>query len=90
MFSDKDIANAVLEMSKHEIVDLTKAAMESSGALKQTLVQMRNQCEQSQDQLAQYAIAKGWYLPAQAAEHSDVQQVAGFYQQTLMATAPRL
>ncbi len=53
--------------------------MESTGHLKQALIQMRNQCEQSQDRLGQMAIAKGWYLPAAEANHQDVQTVANFH-----------
>lgn len=80
MLNDRDIANSALEMSKHTIEDLTKAGLECSGNLKQTLLQMRNQCEQSQDRLAQLSMAKGWYRPAPPAAPQDIQAVAGFFQ----------
>lgn len=80
MFDDKAMANAVLDGSKHHIEDLTKAAMECSGNLRQTLLQMRNQCEQDQAALGQYAIYHQWYLPAAPANPSETQSVANFFQ----------
>lgn len=79
MLTDRDIVNLVLESKKHEAEDLTKAALESSGALRQTLLQMRAQCETAQEQLAQFSIQKGWYQPAAPAAPQDVQSVAQFY-----------
>jgi len=80
VLNDRDIALFVLDHSKHGIEDLTKANMECSGNLKQTLTQMRNQCEQSQAQLSQMAIQKQWYQPAAPANPQDIQSVAQFYQ----------
>lgn len=88
--TDKDIANTVLEATKHSIEDLTKASLESSGNLKQTLVQMRNQCEQSQEHLAQLAIQKGWYQPAAPANQQDVQTVANFLTSGMREPALRI
>lgn len=90
MLNDKDIANIVLDATKHSIEDLTKAGLESSGNLKQTLIQMRNQCEQSQDRLAQLAMQKGWYKPAAPANPQDVQAVASFLGSGLTEPAIRI
>lgn len=79
MLNDKDIANEVLEMFKHSVEDLTRAASESSGNLRQSLLQMRNQCEQDQSALGQYAIHQQWYLPAAPANPVEVQNVANFF-----------
>lgn len=90
MLNDKDMANIALELSKHQIQDFTKAATESSGNLRQTLVQMRNHCEQMQEQLAQIAMAKGWYQPAAPAAPQDVQSVANFFQTAVKTPAIRI
>lgn len=85
MMNDKDIANMVLDLAKHEVEDFTTAAMESSGNLRLTLVQIRNQCEQDQASLAQYAIQNNWYLPAKSADGNEVQSVFNFYRNNAMA-----
>lgn len=90
MVNDKEIANIVLEATKHSIEDLTKAGLESSGNLKQTLVQMRNQCEQSQERLAQLAIQKGWYQPAAPANQQDIQTVTNFLASGIKEPALRI
>ena len=90
MLNEKDIANIVLESTKHSIEDLTKASLESSGNLKQTLIQMRNQCEQSQERLAQLAIQKGWYMPAAPANQQDIQTVANFLTSGMREPALRI
>jgi len=43
--------------------------------LKQTLKQIRNQCEISQEELYQIARAKNYYQPAQKATEEEVQRV---------------
>lgn len=83
MFDDKAIANIVLENAKHQVEDLTKAAMECSGNLRQTLLQMRNQCEQDQAALGQYAIYHQWYLPAAPANPAEVQSVGAFFKSSV-------
>ncbi len=90
MLNDKDIANLVLETSKHTIEDLTKAAMECSGNLRQTLLQMRNQCEQNQERLGQLSIQKGWYQPAAPASYQDIQSVAQFHNAAQKQPAMRI
>jgi len=77
MLNDKDYANLTLEMTKHQVEDFTRAALEASGNLRQALLQIRNQCEQTQERLAQLAVARGWYKPAAPASPQDIQSVAG-------------
>lgn len=43
--------------------------------LKQTLKQMRNQCEMSQEEIYQIARAKGYYVPAAQAAREEVEHV---------------
>ena len=43
--------------------------------LKQTLKQMRNQCEMSQEEIYQIARARGYYVPAAQATRDEVDHV---------------
>lgn len=43
--------------------------------LKQTLKQMRNQCEMSQEEIYKIARAKSYYVPAEKATQEEVQHV---------------
>lgn len=43
--------------------------------LKQTLKQMRNQCEMSQEELYQMARQHSYYIPAQKASQQEVEHV---------------
>ena len=43
--------------------------------LKQTLKQIRNQCEMSQDEIYKIARAKGYYVPAAKATKEEVDHV---------------
>lgn len=49
--------------------------------LKQTLKQMRNQCEMSQEEIYQIARTKGYYMPASMAAKEDVDNVRSFLSQ---------
>lgn len=76
MIQDREMVMDALETVKHEIIDLTKAAEECSNQdLRQSILEFRNQAEQTQVQLAQFASERGWYIPSPAADHSQVQQV---------------
>lgn len=78
--NDKEMAGDVLSMSKHGIEEHTKAALECSNArLRQTLRRMRDGEEKAQDEIAQIAISKGWYLPSSEADHADCQRVESHY-----------
>ena len=89
MLNDRDIANLALINVKRSIMDLTRAGMESSGNLRQTLIQMRNDCEQLQDRLGQLAIGKGWYMPATPAGQSEKQQIVDFFRSAANEPAMR-
>ena len=47
----------------------------------QTLKQMRNQCEMSQEEIYQIARAKGYYVPAAKATQEEVAHVRSVLQQ---------
>lgn len=49
--------------------------------LKQTLKQMRNQCETSQEEIYQIARAKGYYVPAAKASREEVDHVRSILSQ---------
>ncbi|MFZ5641174.1 MAG: spore coat protein [Bacillota bacterium] len=88
MLQDKQMAIDCLEMKKHGAVELTKAAAECSNTqLRQTLMQMRNSCEQAQQEIAQIATTKGWYLPAGNADQQEISRVKGFYQNEVAGVA---
>lgn len=52
--------------------------------LKQTLKQIRNQCEMSQEELYQIARAKQYYVPASKATEEEVQHVKALFTQGTM------
>jgi len=77
MLRDRDIASDCMEMHKHGAVDLTRMALECNNPqLRQTLITMRNKCEQSQYELAQMAASKGWYVPSPGADSNEINQVS--------------
>ncbi|KUO51960.1 MAG: hypothetical protein APF76_06925 [Desulfitibacter sp. BRH_c19] len=84
MLTDKDMAMDSLEATKHFVSELTKAAMECSNpSLKNTITQMRNRTEQSQQEIAQITQSKGWYMPSPPADHSDIQRTQQFFNQPM-------
>ncbi|MGI6512833.1 MAG: spore coat protein [Syntrophomonadales bacterium] len=77
MLKDRDIASDCIEMHKHGAIDLTRMALECDNPqLRQTFITMRNKCEQSQNELAQIATSKGWYVPSPGADPSEINQVS--------------
>ena len=52
--------------------------------LKQTLKQMRNQCEMSQEEIYQMARAKSYYVPAACAKPDEVAHVRSILSQPSM------
>ena len=48
--------------------------------LKQTLKEMRNKCKMSQEQLAQIATSKNYYVPAAQASEQEIQSVRSIFQ----------
>ena len=53
----------------------------SNQQLRQTIQQIRNNCEQSQYQLYQMAEQKGYYQPAAQANPQEIQQVKSSFTQ---------
>jgi len=47
--------------------------------LKQTLKQIRNQCEMSQEELYEIARSKSYYIPAAKASEEEVKQVRSIF-----------
>lgn len=73
---EKDMVNDVLSMINNSLTTYASAIAEAENQqLRQTLQQMRNSDEQFQFQLAQAAMQKGYYQPAQMASQQDIQQV---------------
>lgn len=91
MITQRDMVMDALEMVKHEILDLTIAAEEcSTQNVRQSMLQFRNQAEQTQLQLAQLASQKGWYIPSPPVDDTQVQQVKQQLQNSarMVAAAP--
>lgn len=73
---EKDMVNDVLSMINASLTTYATSIAECQNQqLRQTLQQIRNSDEQSQFQLAQLAMQKGYYQPAQPASSQDLQQV---------------
>lgn len=84
MLKDKDIASDVIDMVKHSALDLTRIALECSNTqLKQTIIQMRNKAEQSQQEIYQIASTNGWYVKSPQADDTDISQVSKAFATTL-------
>ncbi len=84
MYTDREMTLDALDIAKMSAVQFTQAAVESSSPeIRQALLQMRSQCEQVQQQIAQYAQSKNYYMPAPPANQQDVINVAQFLQQSL-------
>ncbi|HBE79687.1 MAG TPA: spore coat protein [Firmicutes bacterium] len=84
MYTEREMVLDALQIAKSGAVKLTQAATESSNpALRQTLLQMRNNCEQSQQQIGQFAQSKRFYIPAPPAGQQDVASINQFLQQSV-------
>jgi spore coat protein CotF len=84
MYTEREMVLDALEAAKTGSVDLSKASTEvSNPALRQTILQMRNHCEQSQQQIGQIAQSKRFYMPAPPAPQQDVASITQFLQQSV-------
>ncbi len=73
---EKEIVNDIVTMLKGSLNTYTTMISEaSSEELRQTLLQLRNSCEESQKQFANIAMQKGYYQAAPPASQEDIQQV---------------
>ena len=52
--------------------------------LKQTLKDLRNKCEMSQEELYQIALAKQYYVPASKASAEEVQHVKSLFTSSVL------
>lgn len=52
--------------------------------LKQTLKQIRNQCEMSQEEIYQIARNKQYYVPAAPAKEDEIQHVRSLFSQSAL------
>ncbi|HHV54841.1 MAG TPA: spore coat protein [Firmicutes bacterium] len=86
--NDKDIASDMLNSVKQGVQMFTLASIEAANPqLRQTLLNLRNQCEQTQWQLFELSRANNWYQPAPQADPQYMQQLARTYQQGMQAQA---
>jgi spore coat protein CotF len=84
MYTDREMTLDALDLTKLSAVEFTKAATETSNPeIRQTLFQIRSQCEQAQQLIAQYAQSKNYYMPAPPANQQDISSIAQFLQQSL-------
>lgn len=84
MYTDREMTLDALEIVKTGSVAFTQAATETSNPnLRQTILQMRNQCEQVQQQLGQFAQNNNYYMPAPPAPNQDVVNVTQFLVQSV-------
>lgn len=73
---DKDMVNDVLSMLNGSIKNYASIITECNNLeLRQTIQQLRNNCETSQFDLYKLAEQKGFYRPAQMATQSDIMQI---------------
>ena len=76
MMTEKDMVNDYLNSLKSSLTGYANVISECSNLqLRQTFKQMCDQDEERQLRLAQYAIQKGYYQPAQQAQPNQIQQV---------------
>jgi spore coat protein CotF len=88
MYTDREMALDLLEITKAGSVQFTQAATETSlPALRQTIIQIRNQCEQSQQRVGQFAQSKNYYMPAPPAPNQDISTVTQFLEQSVAQSA---
>ncbi len=76
MLQDKVMVNDALAMEKSSLTNYAKAITECSNVqLRQTLQQIRNDCETSQFNLYTMAESKGFYQRALDCDAREIQQV---------------
>jgi spore coat protein CotF len=73
---EKDMVNDTLSMLNSSITNYASVITQASNQqLRQTIQQIRNNCETSQYELYQMAEQKGYYKPAAPAKPDEIQQV---------------
>lgn len=88
MYTEREMTLDALEIAKTSAVMFTQAATETSNPqLRQVLLQMRSQCEQTQQQISEYAQQRMFYMPAPPAPQQDIQTVAQFLNQSVASAS---
>ncbi|TCK98345.1 coat F domain-containing protein [Natranaerovirga hydrolytica] len=78
---EKDMVSDALNQLKSSLTNYSTAISECDNPqLRQTLQQIRNQCEQSQFELYQMAKTKNYYEPASQANPQEIQQIRSQHQ----------
>ncbi len=81
MLQDKVMINDALSMEKSSLKNYASVISECANSqLRQTLQQIRNNCETSQYSLFKLAETKGFYQPAAMADESEIRQVKTQFQ----------
>lgn len=84
MLQDKDIASDVLDMTKHQSIEYTRAALECSNArIRDTMLQFAQECIQDHWSIYELAERNGWYLPAGPADQQEIQRITQHFQPTV-------
>lgn len=79
---DKDMVNDALSMLNSSITGYANVISQTNNPqLRQTIQQIRNNCEQGQYELYKIAEQKGFYKPASQARQDEIQQVKNTFSQ---------
>ena len=82
MFNEKTMVNDTLASMNGELVRYGEMIPQTENKeLKQTLKQLRNACELSQEELYQMAREKSYYVPANHAGEEDIKHVKSLFTQ---------
>lgn len=85
MLQEKTMVNDALASMNGELVRYGEMIPQTENKeLKQTLKQLRNACELSQEELYQMAREKAYYVPADAAGQEDIQHVKSLFTQNVI------
>lgn len=76
MMHDKEMVNDILSMLNSSVTNYSSIITQASNLeLRQTIQQLRNNCETSQYDLYKMAEQKGFYKAAAQADQNDIMQV---------------
>ena len=85
MFNEKTMVNDTLASMNGELVRYGEMIPQTENKeLKQTLKQLRNACELSQEELYQIAREKSYYVPTNHAGEEDIAHVKSLFSQGSM------
>lgn len=82
---EKVMVNDVLASINSELTKFGSMIPQTDNKeLKQTLKQIRNQCETSQEEIYEMARSKSYYVPASQATQEEVQHVKSLFTQSML------